>query len=166
MVDEIKFPNGGYAVKVVNKEDILKSIDINITDKEIALELIKRLEIDAFRFLNKGKWTGIPFLGNIRVPLEKQYFLKQKEDGVFKDAKELVDRQQYIMFRTNLSIENKLKAKAERYYKYVCSMAINRNRKYYKHLCTHYTDTYARLKLFFSFTVTAVDNEYEINYND
>ena len=50
------------------KQDILDCIDNNILDKEIALTLIEQLEIDAANFLKEGRWTGIHFIGNIRIP--------------------------------------------------------------------------------------------------
>lgn len=166
MAKEIKFPNGGYIVKVIRKEDVINSIEDNITDKEVALELIKQLEIDAADFLNNGRWTGIPNLGNFRVPPAQQYFKNKQQNKLLHDAKELLDSNDYILFRKQINVENKLKVKAERYYKYICSIAANHNRKLYKQLVINYGAVYARLKLFFGYTVTAIDNEFEINEND
>ena len=61
-----KFPNG-YDVRVVRKQDILDCIDENIIDKEIALELITQCEIDACQYINEGKWTGLPYIGSVRL---------------------------------------------------------------------------------------------------
>ena len=36
MSEQFKFPNGGYEVTVLRKQDILDCIDDNIIDKEIA----------------------------------------------------------------------------------------------------------------------------------
>ena len=77
MEDSYKFP-GGYDVKVVRKQDIVKCIDSNIVDRETALALIEQCEIDAIKFLRQGRWTGIPFLGNLRVSKVSQ-LQKSKE---------------------------------------------------------------------------------------
>ena len=59
-----RYPKGNE-VRVVRKADILKCIDENIIDKEIALEIVTQCEIDAANYLTNGKWTGIPYMGNI-----------------------------------------------------------------------------------------------------
>lgn len=56
-----KFPRG-YDVTIVRKEDVLEAIDDNIIDKEIALDLIKQLELDASNFIKEGRWTSLPLL--------------------------------------------------------------------------------------------------------
>lgn len=161
MIDEIKFPNNGFNIKVVAKEDILKTIDANIIDKDVAFEIIKNLELDAAKFIHQGRWTGIPFIGNIRVPLARQYYRQQEADNLYNDAKEVLDRQDYIIFRKNVNYNNQLKAKAERCYKYITSMAIARNNKKYKHLKRYYSEVNAKLIMYFSYNVIAVENEYE-----
>ena len=67
MTDTYKFP-GGNDVKVIRKEDIINTINCNIVDKEVALAIVKQCEVDAANFLRKGRWTGIPFMGSIKVP--------------------------------------------------------------------------------------------------
>ena len=166
MNKEINFPNGGFVVKVIHKEDIINAIDHNITDKDVALALIKQLELDASNFIARGRWTGIPHLGNIRVPFYKQLLEKQQENGLLDAAKELLDTKQYILFRGELTVNSQNKAKAETYYKYICSMAANHNRKLYRRLVTNYGAVYARLKLFFGHTVIGVDNEYDITIDE
>ena len=66
-----KFPRG-YDVTIVRKEDVLEAIDDNIIDKEIALDLIKQLELDASNFIKEGRWTSLPFIGTIRYNENKK----------------------------------------------------------------------------------------------
>lgn len=164
MVREIKFPNGGYSIKVVRKEDIINTIDINITDKEVALALIEQLEIDAANFINSGRWTGIPNLGSIRIPADKVILRQQRAEGLLDEAKELLKGNEYILFRNQLAAENKNKAKNNRYYKYICSIAANHNRRLYSRLCNTYNSNYAQLKLYFGHTAEVVSSDTESNY--
>ena len=164
MIKEIKFPNGGYSIKVVHKEDIINSIDMNITDKEVALALIQQLEVDAAKFIGEGRWTGIPNLGNIRVPADKLILRKQKEDGLLDEAKELLKGDKYVLFRSQLAAENKNKAKNIRYYKYICSIAANHNRKLYRRLTNSYNTNYAQLKLYLGHCAEVVSSTNETDY--
>lgn len=164
MVREIKFPNGGYSIKVVRKEDIINTIDINITDKEVAFALIEQLECDAARFINNGRWTGIPNLGSIRIPADKMILRQQKAEGLLDEAKNLLKGNEYILFRNQLAAENKIKAKNNRYYKYICSIAINHNKKLYRKLCNTYDSNYVQLKLYFGYKAEVVPTNIEPNY--
>ena len=64
MNDELevrKFPAmGGYDVTIVNKDDILKTIDDNIIDKEIAYEIIRELELSYQRYVSASEAANIP----------------------------------------------------------------------------------------------------------
>ena len=83
-----KFPNG-YDVRVVRKQDILDCIDENIIDKEIALELITQCEIDACQYINEGKWTGLPYIGSVRLNDGGKILRENKE--LLNEAKEKLD---------------------------------------------------------------------------
>ena len=117
MADTFKFPNGGYGVIVVRKEDILSSIEGNILDKEIALDIIKQLETDAANLLSEGKWVGIPFMGNIRIPVERQILDSEENRELLKEAKELLPTEDFVMFRKKLAGKAYEEAKQERFYK-------------------------------------------------
>lgn len=163
MANIIKFPNGGYDVAVVTKEDILRTIDVNITDKEVAYAIIRQLEFDATKFIRDGKWTGIPNLGNIRIPKERQLLDKQLKDGLIQAAAENMTNKQFVVFRKNLSIENIRKARYERYYKYVSSIMVNRNKKVYKVLERTYGIDFAMLTMFFAYNMEYIKHEEELD---
>lgn len=160
MADVFKFPNDGYEVIVCKKHDILACIDDNIVDKEIALAIVEECEKDAANFINEGRWTGLPFIGNVRVPKVKQMETSPEQQAIIEEAKQTLTKEQYIVFRRNLTTENYNHAKQERYYNYIVSIAINRNRKLYKKLCTIKSELYARIFLFASKHITALNNEY------
>lgn len=160
MADTFRFPNDGYEVTVCKKHDILACIDENIVDKDIALAIVEQCEKDAANFINEGRWTGLPFIGSVRIPKHKQLQISPEQQELIKEAKENLSTEQYIVFRRNLSTENKIQAKNERYYNYIVSMAINRNRKLYKKLCSEKGEVYARIYLFASKHIVALNNEY------
>ena len=109
------FPNG-YDVRVVRKQDILDCIDDNIIDKDIALELVSQCEIDAAKYLSDGKWTGLPYLGNVKIREGRTILENNKE--LREDAKNILDEEKYVLFRKRLVIENKEKLKHNRYVNY------------------------------------------------
>lgn len=160
MADTFKFPNGGYDVTILRKKDILDCIDQNIVDKEIAIAIVENCEFQAAEFIKEGRWTGIPFIGNIRVPKTKELFQSAEQQALINEAKEQLDREQYIIFRQRLNKENVKQISQNRYYKYITSIAVKRNRKLYKKLCDKKGETYARLFLYASHEVVATNNEY------
>lgn len=144
MADTFKFPNGGYEVVVLRKADILKSIDDNIIDKELALAIVQQCEIDAANFISTGKWTGIPFIGNIRIPKAKQYETSDEQQALIEAAKQELDHTKYCLFRRELSAENARRAKYQRYTNYIASICINNNKALFKKYCKTKGDNWAK----------------------
>lgn len=117
MKDIYRYPNGGYEFTVVRKQDILETIDANITDKEVMYEMIEQLEIDAFNHLKAGHWTGIPFLGSIKIPegIKMNNTPEQKE--LLDEAFQTMDRNEYICFRRQLAKSNDQRIRENKIYK-------------------------------------------------
>lgn len=159
MTDTYKFP-GGTDVKIVRKEEIIETINCNIVDKEIALAIVKQCEVDAANFLRKGRWTGIPFIGSIKVPDVVKMSNTPEQRELIKDAAETATNEQFVMFRRELAYNNEKRAKATRYYNYVLSMAVSKNRNLFKKLCREKGVGYARIHFFLTSSITAVENEY------
>lgn len=126
-----QFPNGGYDVTVCRKQDILDCLDANIIDKEVVLAVISQCELDANNFIREGRWTGIPFLGNIRVPKRVQKFESKEIQEIVDEARNTLDKDRYYVFRKNLTSDLYKGEKRERFFKYVVSSFANRNRKFY-----------------------------------
>ena len=162
MADTYKFPGGGYDVTVFKKQDVLDCIDKNILDKDVALAFIEQLEVDAANFLKEGRWTGIPFIGNIRIPKLRQLEESPEQQALIAEAKKNLDADKYILFRTQLGKENSKHIKQERYYRYITSIAVGKNRHLYKKLCDTKGEVYARLYLYATHNITSLDNEYVI----
>lgn len=160
MADTFKFPNGGYDVTICRKQDILDCINKNIIDKDIAIAVVEHCEFQAASFIREGRWTGIPFIGNIRIPKTIQMLKTNEQQALIQDAKEQLGKEQYIMFRKKLNKENAKQISQDRYYRYITSIAVNNNRKLFRKLCDTKGEVYARLFLFCSREVVAVNNEY------
>ena len=159
MQDTYKFP-GGKDVKVVRKEDIINTINTNIVDTEVALAIVRQCEVDAVNFMKKGRLTGIPFMGTIKVPdTVKMSQTKEQKDLVLA-AMENTTKDQFVMFRRNLAYDNKVKIKARKYYNYVLSLSVAKNRNQFKKMCKEKGEAYARLHFFLLYSVTSVNNEY------
>ena len=165
MSDIFKFPNGGYEVSIVRKKEILDCIEQNITDKEVALEVITQCEVDAASFIRDGKWSSIPFIGNLRINKRLQYEKTEEQKKFIEEARTNLDKESYYLFRKNLGIENTARARAERYYKYIVSIASNKNRKRYKDLCQSKGELVARITMYAISNIVAIDNEF-VNIED
>lgn len=159
MQDTYKFP-GGTDVKVVRKEDVIQTINCNIVDKEVALAIVRQCEIDAANFLRKGRWTGIPFIGSIKVPDSVKMANTPEQKELIQTVINTISNEQFVMFRRELAHNNEKRAKATKYYNYVLSMAVSKNRNLFKKLCKEKGVGYARLNFFLKSSITAVENEY------
>lgn len=161
MADTFKFPNGGYDVTVVRKHDILDNIDEDSVDKEVMFALVEQCEMDASDYLRKGRWTGLPFIGNVRISKVRELECSSAQKELIKEAKETLDKDSYAMFRRQLTLENTKSIKQERLYLYLTSMAVKRNRKLYNKLCKEKGEAYARLFLYTCKVLTSVGGEDE-----
>lgn len=143
MSDTYKFPNNGYEVTICKKQDIIDCIDNNIIDKEVAYALITNLEQNIARLIQDGTWTGIPFIGNIRIPKGKLLEKSEEQQALIQEAKATLDRADYLIFRARLGKENAKRIKANRYFNYVASMAANANKKLFRRLLIDKGEAYA-----------------------
>ena len=159
MQDSYKFP-GGKDVKVVRKEDIINTIKTNIVDTEVALAIVRQCEVDAVNFMKKGRLTGIPFMGTIKVPDTVRMSQTKEQKDLILAAMETTTNEQFVMFRRNLAYDNKVKIKARKYYNYVLSLSVAKNRNQFKKMCKERGEAYARIHFFLLYSVTSVNNEY------
>ena len=159
MQDTYKFP-GGKDVKVVRKEDIINTIKTNIVDTDVALAIVRQCEVDAVNFMRKGRLTGIPFMGTIKVPDTIRMSQTKEQKDLILAAMETNTNEQFVMFRRNLAYDNKIKIKARKYYNYVLSLSVAKNRNQFKKMCKERGEAYARIHFFLLYSVTSVNNEY------
>lgn len=158
-----RYPKGNE-VRVVRKADILKCIDENIIDKEIALEIVTQCEIDAANYLINGKWTGIPYMGNI-ISNISGLILRQNAD-LIDAAKEELTEKELILFKKGLVADGNIKVKHERYTSYVASKMATRNRDLYNKLVKTKGFNYAKLYMYFCANLTVVGDYNNIGNND
>lgn len=142
MSDTYKFPNNGYEVTVCKKQDIIDCINANIIDKDIAFAIVSNLEKQVAKLIQEGFWTGIPFIGNVRIPKGKQLEQTEEQQALISEAKNTLDRTDYLLFRTRLGKENARKIKSDRYYNYIASISANHNKKLYRKLLNEKGESY------------------------
>ena len=135
MINEFKFPNG-YLVQVCRKTDIIDSIEEDV-DKDILLALITQIEEDANQFLIEGRWTGIPYLGNLRYSLHRRRFNQIGGQELLETAKQELDRNRYKAFRRELNVNVEEDLKRERFYKYMTANYVTKHRKVYTKMLKH-----------------------------
>lgn len=133
MARTLKFP-GGFDVTVVERDDILQTIDDNIIDKEVLLELLSNLESDMYQGLKEGKWVGVPFLGNIRVPKYLQVIRSEEAQELIEEARINLNPEKYRVFRRNLGRYVTTQINNDRFYNYTISINVNRYKNYYKYI--------------------------------
>lgn len=155
MNDTIKMPNGGYEVKVVRKEDILKCIDSNILDKDVMLAFINQFEVDANNFLNQGRWTSLPYIGTLRKSQYKEILNSEEVRELDEAARENFDKNKYILFRKNLKDDIARAIKRERIYKYTLSQVVKKNREFYNYLEKTRGESIARVICFTMFELSS-----------
>lgn len=160
-----KFPSTTHDVIVVRKKDILDCIDKNITDKELALEVIKRCEIDCASFLKAGKWASIPFIGNIRIPKAIQIFKDENQIETLRDCKEVLDTEQYVMFKKQLCSNNEQRARHERTFNYTVSIMANRYSSRYKRVLNEKGIHAAKIDIFSISNLNIVNEDHIKEYN-
>lgn len=144
MNDELevrKFPAmGGYDVTIVNKDDVLKTIDDNIIDKEIAYQIITSLELSCQKYVSAGDAAGIPYIGKIKERLGAAIARENKE--ALEDAKEVLDREHFIAFKYALFTDESRRYKYNKVYKLEIARVVNRNKRQY----WNYVDTIGDVK--------------------
>ena len=84
-----------------------------------------------------------------------------EQQTLINEAKEKLGKEEYIMFRRKLGKDNAKQIANDRYYRYIVSMAVTKNRDLFKKLCDTKGEVYARLYLYCSNNIVAVENEYE-----
>lgn len=161
MPESRKFPPDGYQVTVLRKQDVLKCIDDNILDKQIALDIVRRCEIDATNFLKEGRWAGIPFLGNIRIPKIVQTFMSEETQKLMAEAKETLDENKYLLFRRQFATDTVKRQDRERYYKYELSKFIGKNLAFFRKASAKTGDRLARV-LCFTLRNMTIATEYNV----
>ena len=153
MSDTFKFPNGGHDVIVCRKQDIIDCLDKNVVDKDVVLAVISQCELDASKFLAEGRWTGIPFLGSIRTTKYRQKINSPEIKELIKEARETLDAKRYYVFRQQLGKELSNEVKEERFYRYIVSGFVSKNRNFYNKQVSKQGEAFAR---FLCYTLTNI----------
>lgn len=158
MSDIFKFPRG-YDVKILRKSDVIASINANIIDKDVALAIVKKCEIDAANFLREGRWAGIPYIGNIRIPKGREKFLSEETQEILENARATLDKDKYLLFRKTVAADIGRQVKLEKYFCYQVSKFVGKNIKFFKKIAEKHGDNYARFLCYTLSGVNVIDSD-------
>jgi len=132
--DEYKYPGTERPITVVRKEDILKTIDDNIIDKELAVEIVEQLETDAAKVLVHNKWVGIPYCCTLRYSdVKAPFYFRPGYAEMIKEARRTLTKKEYIVFRKQTTDYEARRREHERYLRYI--IAVNAR----KHVDAYHT---------------------------
>ena len=144
MSEVFRFPNG-YDVKVLRKDDVISRINNNNIDKELLSLIITDCEESAIDYLKEGRWAGIPFIGNIRIPKIVESLTSEESKAILDGAKQQLELEKYNAFKTAYIKDKAIQVKVERYNNYVLSKLITKNEKLYKRLIKEYGELYTKI---------------------
>ena len=163
MADTLKFPNG-YDVVVCRRDDIMECIDENIIDKELVLEVINNCELNAANFISAGRWTGIPFLGNIKVPDTQKILNNQETKDIISYARETLPKEKYILFRQELHNDVRETTKEKRYANWKLSLFLSKNKMFYRLMQLRYkSESIAKFICYTCIELNEVNRAWEID---
>lgn len=129
-LEEGKFPSStGKQVLIENKASILKTIDDNIIDKDVAMMILVQLEKDAQRHLEADEVTAIPYLGKIKRRAGSKAYAENKE--TLDAAKEIMTPENFENFRAAMMREAVIRDNKAKVYNYQVARMANKNGKTY-----------------------------------
>lgn len=155
------FPYSNFDVVIVEKEDILKTIDNNIIDKDIALELVRNLEVKAEQYVKEKRWTGIPYLGNIRVPKGLSKEVQDSYKDIRTVAYNTMDKKSYVAFIREICLDNSAAIKYNRFFNQILAIAVRKDKQKWTRLCRAKGDAYASCKMVFGYLLKPMKEDYE-----
>lgn len=155
-----KFPHGNDVI-ILKKDDILKTIDANIIDKDVALAIVNQLSCDIAKNIVEDKWTGIPYIGNVRY--NSMAKLIKNHTDIMNDAKSVLSKDEYVVFKRNVLKQTSNEAKLGRVSKYQASMFVREHPKCYRSWIAK-GEAYADCKAYFLSNLTACQTDYSYLY--
>lgn len=166
MADIFKFPCGGYDVDVLRKEDIINRIQDDSINKNLLLKIVEHCEKQAAEYLKDGRWAGIPYIGNIRIPKTVQNFISEESKALFEDAEQTLNREAYIAFRKNYSKDVGKQVNINRYHNYITSKIVASNKKFFRRIASMKGDIAAKIICYSLSNLTIVPTDEQIQIDN
>lgn len=156
---EYQYPNSIQTISVVRKEDILQTIENNIIDKEIAIDIIDQLECDAAKMLVRDYWVGIPYLVNMKYGYATSAYLFNRD---FKNAVDTsykkLSKKEFVVFRKEINNYEVSRRNAERAFKFAVRMYARKYADVYQRLCKIRGVNIANVRIYGYTKCVGVDN--------
>lgn len=152
-----------YDIVIRKKDDILKTIQRDVTDGEVLNDIISSLERSiANNIINKEN-TSLPLIGRLDINLSKQSLYKNIP--ILKTAKKVMTENQYLVFKKELARDEQERINHERNVNWLKTRAKNDNIRLYKSLVKIHGENYALLYCYFQSLMT-IHNSKHIDYSD
>lgn len=160
-----KFPYSQYDVVIVEMDDILKTIDDNIIDKEVARELISSLEVTAYNHLKEEKGVSFPYFGTVRIPDGLTRENRMRNRDAIKAAYETLDKARYVAFVKDMSRYNKERIKFRNLHDNVFTIMKRKYPDLYKEMYAEKGELYAKFYITYLFFMKPSKMIYEREFD-
>lgn len=148
-LEEKKFPSAdGRMLLIENKESVLKTIDDNILDKEVALAIITQLEKDVQKHLEAGEDALVPYIGKIKRKVGSKVYDENRD--VINAAKEVMSPEDFNVFKEEMMHDAVVRENQIKVFKYQTSRMANKNGKSYWHTVETLGRERANIRFYFA----------------
>jgi hypothetical protein len=124
-----------YDIDIVEREDILSTVADSTKEWYRIDDIVRNIETTAKRAIQEDLTCHIPYLGTFTHNFKKCY--TENKEEILK-AKATLDPVEFIIVKKKILREAVVKEKTARRFKAVLPAAINKNKEYYKFLCSIY----------------------------
>lgn len=144
---DIKSSNFEFPAAVYHKDDIINAIAKNITDAEILNDIVSSVEKNAHDYICDGDWAALPLIGSVKP--NARYESLRSNAYRLRDAKQIMNRTDYINFKRELSIKELKRIKRCSSIYYAMNLAKNKHKAIHKIKCSLKGEQFASLYCYF-----------------
>lgn len=152
-----KYPNG-YEFTVIDKRDVLKCIEDNIIDKDIALAIVSFCEAQACKLVGERGTASIPYFGRLETSKADRDVMTSDKKELLEEAKANLDKERFVLFRNNLYQEVHKNIRNQKIFTTTANILISRNRGLYNRMIKITGIPFAKVYFYSLYFINCVDN--------
>lgn len=152
----IKFPHGFKEIQYVDRDDVLKTIDDNILDKDVAMELIEQTEHLIAEYASHGVWCSLPYMGALSESVYSNFKKDPENKKAIEEVRSILDTKQFRVFSRRLGQTEIIRFKRKRTFEFYASIEINKDKYNYFKLSRNKGENYAKLVYYFKHFIQEV----------
>lgn len=160
-----KYPNG-YEFTVIDKRDVLKCIDDNIIDKDVALAVVSFCEAQACKLVGERGMGSIPYFGRIETSKSDRDIMTSDKKDLLEEAKVVLDKERFVLFRNNLYNEVHQNIRSQKIFITTANILISRNRGLYNRMINITGISFAKVYFYSLYFINCVDNVIDNDVNE